>query len=260
MSSFQGRWFTHCFHIPSQRWRPWQSTGGGWGFQHPTECCWRVGDSFEMLQWSTISVLFPMREINKPITFYCSFALERNMRAKRDIQNEMMWIAEIQMKWMLPSQLNRNLSNCEVAQKNVFRGFNGIRTRGLCVPAAALYQLSYEDPYTEGRPTYWVHQPVKGWNTAEWNDMNCGNTNEMNMWPSQLNRNVNNCEVTRKRFFGASTGFKPVASSSICQLHKLPRCGEGFKEIPFAQNEDKKKRETAIFSNHLLLSILPLAL
>ena len=55
--------------------------------------------------------------------------------------------------------------------KKVFRGFNKIRTRGLCVRAAVLYQLSYEDPYTESRPIYWVHQPVKGmkhrWMTNE---------------------------------------------------------------------------------------------
>ena len=48
---------------------------------------------------------------------------------------------------MWSSQLNRNLSNCEVARKKVFRGFNEIRTRGLCVRAAMLYHLSYEDPY-----------------------------------------------------------------------------------------------------------------
>ena len=44
----------------------------------------------------------------------------------------------------------------------VFQGFNGIRTRSLCVSAAVLYQLNYEDPYTRGRPIYRVHQPVKG--------------------------------------------------------------------------------------------------
>ena len=43
-----------------------------------------------------------------------------------------------------------------------FSGFNGIRTPGLCVCAGVLYQLSYADPYTGGRPIYWVHQPVKG--------------------------------------------------------------------------------------------------
>ena len=46
--------------------------------------------------------------------------------------------------------MNRNLSNCENSPKKVFWGFNGIRTRGLCVSAAVLSQLSYEDPYTGG--------------------------------------------------------------------------------------------------------------
>ena len=36
--------------------------------------------------------------------------------------------------------VNRNLSNCEKARKKGFRGFIGIRTRGLCVSAAVLYQ------------------------------------------------------------------------------------------------------------------------
>ena len=35
----------------------------------------------------------------------------------------------------------------------------------------------------------------------------------MNMRPSQLNRNLSNCEVPRKKFFGASTGYEPVASA-----------------------------------------------
>ena len=46
---------------------------------------------------------------------------------------------------------NCNLSNCKVARKKDFGGFNGIPTHGLCVRAAVLYQLSYEDPYMESR-------------------------------------------------------------------------------------------------------------
>ena len=53
---------------------------------------------------------------------------------------------------MWSSQWIANLSNCEIAREKFFRGFNGIRTRGLCVRAAMLYQLSFEDPYTESRP------------------------------------------------------------------------------------------------------------
>ena len=50
--------------------------------------------------------------------------------------------------------VNCNLSNCENSpkEKKDFRGLNGIRTRGLCVGAAVLSQLSYEDPYTGGWP------------------------------------------------------------------------------------------------------------
>ena len=70
------------------------------------------------------------------------------------------------------------------ARYNEF-GSNGIRTRGLCVRAAALYRLSYEDPFTGGRPIYWVHQPVKGMKhrmkLCELREY----TNEMNMRPSQ---------------------------------------------------------------------------
>ena len=58
--------------------------------------------------------------------------------------------------------------------------------------------------------------PWNEWNT-EWNDVNGGNANEMNIWKSQLNRNLSNCEVARKKFFGASTGFEPVASAFALQ-------------------------------------------
>ena len=79
----------------------------------------------------------------------------------------MKWCELREYKWneyVTASQLNRNLSNCEVARKKeeVFRGFNGILIRGLCVRAAELYQPSYDDLYTGGRPIYWVHQPEKG--------------------------------------------------------------------------------------------------
>ena len=36
---------------------------------------------------------------------------------------------------------------------------------------------------------------------TEWNDVNCGNTNEMKMWPLQLNRNLSNCEVAESSSF-----------------------------------------------------------
>ena len=45
------------------------------------------------------------------------------------------------------------------------KGFSGLHrdsNRGLCVGAALLYQLNYEDPCSGSRPIYWVHQPVQG--------------------------------------------------------------------------------------------------
>ena len=51
---------------------------------------------------------------------------------------------------------------------------------------------------------------------SEWNDVNCGNTNEMSIneyVTIAVNRNLSNCENSPKKwFFGASTGFKPVDS------------------------------------------------
>ena len=54
----------------------------------------------------------------------------------------------------MTNAVNRNLNNSENSPKKDFRGFNGIRTRGLCVSAAVLSQLSYEDPYTGDWPIY----------------------------------------------------------------------------------------------------------
>ena len=57
--------------------------------------------------------------------------------------------------------VNRNFSNYEIARKKVsFRGFKGIRTRGLSIRAAVLYHLSYEDPYT-GDAWAFIAQLVK---------------------------------------------------------------------------------------------------
>ena len=40
--------------------------------------------------------------------------------------------------------VNRNLSNCEIARKNVFRGFNGIRTRGPICQGNFVWVRSFE--------------------------------------------------------------------------------------------------------------------
>ena len=76
---------------------------------------------------------------------------------------------------MWPSQLNRNLSNCEEAQKKVFRGFNGIRALGLSVLSlqCSTSWAMKTHPLRAGQFIEFIN-PWKEWNT-EWNDVNCGN-------------------------------------------------------------------------------------
>ena len=47
-----------------------------------------------------------------------------------------------------------DLSNRKVSPEKCFRGFNELRIYGLCVSAAVLHQLTYEDPYVGSRPIY----------------------------------------------------------------------------------------------------------
>ena len=113
--------------------------------------------------------------------------------------------------------MNRNLSNCEIARKKVFRGFNGIRTRGLCVSAAVLYQPEL------WRPIHWEPANLLSSSTRERNETQ----NEM-MWTAGIqmkwicdHRSESQFKQLRnspkKRFFGASTGFEPVASALALQ-------------------------------------------
>ena len=96
--------------------------------------------------------------------------------------------------------VKRNLSNCEIARKKVFRSFNGIRTRGLCVRATVLYQLIDEDPCTAGRPIYWVHQPVKGMkHRMKWCELREYKWNEY--VTIAVRRNLSNCEIAWKKVF-----------------------------------------------------------
>ena len=71
--------------------------------------------------------------------------------------------------------MNRNLSNCEKAWKKGFRGFNGIRTRGLCVSAAVLYQPEL------WRPIHWRPANLLSSSTRERNETQ----NEM-MWTAAI--------------------------------------------------------------------------
>ena len=71
--------------------------------------------------------------------------------------------------------MNRNLSNCEKARKKGFRGFNGIRTHGLCVSTAVLYQPEL------WRPIHWRPANLLSSSTRERNETQ----NEM-MWTAGI--------------------------------------------------------------------------
>ena len=108
--------------------------------------------------------------------------------------------------------VNRNLSNCEIARKKDFRGFNGIRTRGLCVSAAVLYQPEL------WRPIYWRPANLLSSSTRERNETQ----NEMielreYKWNEYVtiavNRNLSNCEIARKKDF---RGFNGIRTRGLC--------------------------------------------
>ena len=110
---------------------------------------------------------------------------------------------------MWPSQLNRNLSNCEIARKKSFSGLSmGFE------PVAFAFALQCSTSWAMKTCTLEAGQfiefinPWKDWN-REWNDVNYGNTNEMNMWPLQLNRNLSNwCEAARKKKVSRGFNFR----------------------------------------------------
>ena len=61
-------------------------------------------------------------------------------------------------KEMRSSQLYLQFKQLQIlARKKLFKRFNRIRTHGLCVSAAMLYRLSYEDANVGSKPFYWVH-------------------------------------------------------------------------------------------------------
>ena len=89
----------------------------------------------------------------------------------------MKWCELREYKWneYVTIAVNRNLSNCEKARKKGFRGFNGIRTRGLCISAAVLYQPEL------WRPIHWRPANLLSSSTRERNETQ----NEM-MWTAGI--------------------------------------------------------------------------
>ena len=100
----------------------------------------------------------------------------------KGMKHRMKWCELRQYKWneYVTIAVNRNLSNCEKARKKGFRSFNGIRTRGLCVSAAVLYQPEL------WRPIHWRPANILSSSTRErnetQNEMMWTAGNEMSMW------------------------------------------------------------------------------
>ena len=129
----------------------------------------------------------------------------------------MKWCELREYKWneYVTIAVNRNFSNCEKDRKKGFRGFNGIRPVASALALQYSTSLSYEDPYTGGLPIYWIHQPVKGMkHRMKWCELREYKWNEY--VTIAVNRNLSNCEKDRKKKdFGASTGFEPLASAMV---------------------------------------------
>ena len=87
----------------------------------------------------------------------------------KGMKHGMKWCELREYKWneYVTIAVNRNLSNCEKAREKGFRGFNAIRTRGLCVSAAVLYQPELWRPthiFREAGQFIEFINPWKEWN------------------------------------------------------------------------------------------------
>ena len=93
------------------------------------------------------------------------------------VLHRMKWCELREYKWneYVTMAVYRNLSNCKIARKKVFWGFNGIQTHGLCVRAAVLYQPEL------WRPIHWEPANLLSSSTRESNETQ----NEM-MWTAGI--------------------------------------------------------------------------
>ena len=76
-------------------------------------------------------------------------------------KHRMKWCELREYKWneYVTIAVNRNLSNCEKAQKKDFRASGGFEPVASALALQCSTSLNYEDPCAGGRPIYWVHQP-----------------------------------------------------------------------------------------------------
>ena len=136
----------------------------------------------------------------------------------------MKWCELQEYKWneYVTIAVNRNLSDCEKARRKGFRGFNGIRTRGLCVSAAVLYQSVL------WRPIHWRPANLLSSSTRERNETQ----NEM-MWTAGIQMKWvcdHRSESQFKQLQGTEFHFTNLAAD-IC----LPKMVAGLISHPKRQ-------------------------
>ena len=97
------------------------------------------------------------------------------------------------------------------------RGFNGIRTHGLCISAAVLHRRVYEDSILGSRPIYWIYRARERNETYKYY-VNCGHTNEMTMWSSQLWLRLKQSQSKPEKSFQPDSNPWPLPWVFIAQL------------------------------------------
>ena len=70
---------------------------------------------------------------------------------------EMMWTAGIQMKWVCDHRSESQFKQLRESPKKRISGFKGFEPVASALALQCSTSLSYEDPYTRGRPIYWVY-------------------------------------------------------------------------------------------------------
>ena len=118
------------------------------------------------------------------------------------MKHRMKWCELREYKWIeyVTIAVNRNLSNCKKARKKKrdFRASTGFEPLASALALQCSTSLSYEDPYTGGRPIYWVHQPVKGMkHRMKWCELR--EYKWIEYGTIAVNRNLSNCEKARKK-------------------------------------------------------------
>ena len=132
----------------------------------------------------------------------------------------------IEMK-VWSSQLWLRFTQWELSPKNVFGASTGFE------PMASALALQFSTNLAIKTHTLGAGQfvefivPVKGMKHEYY--VNCGHTNEMKVWSSQLWLRFTQWELSPKNVFGASTGFEPMASALALQ------CSANWKLHPWKE-------------------------